>query len=168
MGCDIHMVLERKIGDEWVGMHNYNSPNSEAITLYDWTGENIESNQRRPWVSYRIMDRNYELFGELAGVRTEGSLGNEPRGLPEDMSQLTRVLANEWGQDGHSHSHLSLTEFVAAYAASEDETAKLVEHRLSPTEETSKWFYRIAKLVSGIEIYDQEYESFRICFWFDN
>lgn len=165
MGCDIHMVLERKHGDEWIGMHNYNAPNPAALdtTTFD---DNPPSQYR--WISYKIMGRDYRLFGELAGVRTTGTLGNEPRGIPQNASQLTNALVDEWDSDGHSHSHLSLTEFIAAYAATTDQTPMLVEHRLNPTEETKKWFHNMATLITGLDIYSERYDDYRICFWFDN
>ena len=57
MGCDIHGVFQAKMEDEW---ETINSP-------YNW-------------------ERDYQLFGYLAGVRDRNvySLG-EPRGLPEDF-----------------------------------------------------------------------------------
>ena len=167
MGCDIHMVLERKIKDEWVGVHHYHG--FEAVTL---RGPDIIKSDKKPnpygWIKFKITDRDYRLFGELAGVRTDGTLGNQPQGLPEDASQLTRALADEWGMDGHSHSHLSLTEFAQAYAAAMDQTAQLVEHRLHPTEQTQTWFNDICTLITGFDVYDNKHYDFRICFWFDN
>lgn len=167
MGCDIHMVLERKFGDEWVGMHNYNAPDYKALHINNLIDDGGEP-PKRAWISYKIMQRDYQLFGELAGVRKASSLGNEPRGLPQDASQLTTVMADEWGMDGHSHSHLSLPEFIAAYAASTGQTPTLVEHRLNPTKETSTWFHDIATLITGDDIFDENYNDYRICFWFDN
>ena len=166
MGCDIHMVLERKIKDEWVGVHNYHG--FEAVALRGVGNLTKEKSSLQGWISFRITDRDYQLFGELAGVRTDGTLGNQPQGLPEDASQLTRVSADEWGMDGHSHSYLSLTEFVSAYAAATDQAPQLVEHRLHPTEQTQTWFNDICTLITGFDIYDNRYDDFRICFWFDN
>lgn len=166
MGCDIHMVLERRIRGEWVGMHSYRGIEPNAVDAYSLSEQEVPP--LKSWITYKIMSRNYDLFGELAGVRREGSLGNEPRGLPEDMSQLTRVLSEEWAGDGHSHSHLSLLEFVQAYCASEGTTDKLVAHKLNPTNESSKWFMDVCTKVSGVDIFDEEFDAFRICFWFDN
>lgn len=166
MGCDIHMVLERKIKDEWVGVHHYHGFEAVALRDMDYLAKDKPNPQGR--IPFRITVRDYRLFGELAGVRTDGTLGNEPQGLPEDASQLTRALADEWGMDGHSHSYLSLTKFAQAYAAAMDQTAQLVEHRLHPTEETKQWFKDICTLITGFDIYDNRYDEFRICFWFDN
>lgn len=163
MGCDIHMVLEQKSGDEWVGIHNYRIIEQQAVRM-GFDEQPIPSG----WITWRITDRNYRFFAELAGVRGEGSLGNQPRGLPEDMSQLTRALAEEWGIDGHSHSHLSLIEFIQAYCAAAEETDKLVANKLQPTSESQEWFRNMVGLVTGITIYDEDYDNFRICFWFDN
>lgn len=166
MGCDIHIVLERKVKDQWVGLHNYNAPEPEALDVFVIEGKGKPP--MRSWIRFKIMERNYRLFGELAGVRTDGTLGNEPRGLPSDASQLTTAMSDEWGADGHSHSYLSLPEFIAAYAAATDQTPMLVEHRLNPTDETKKWFLATATFVTGVDIYDDNYDEYRICFWFDN
>lgn len=167
MGCDIHMVLERKFGNEWVGLHSYRGGESAALNVYSGMDE-VPLDNRRPWVTYKITGRDYGLFAELAGVRGESTMGNEPRGLPDNMSQLTAVMADEYGSDGHSHSHLSLTEFVAAYCAATDQSPTLVEHRLNPTRDTKKWFLELCALATGIDIYDDAFDDFRICFWFDN
>lgn len=165
MGCDIHMVLERKSNGTWIGLHNYNTP--ELIALDTSVFDDSPPTQYR-WIAYKIMGRNYTLFGELAGVRTAGTLGNEPRGIPQDASQLTNALVDEWDSDGHSHSHLSLSEFIAAYAAATGESHKFVEHRLSPTVETTDWFHNLVTMITGHNIYDKNYDDYRICFWFDN
>ncbi len=166
MGCDIHMVLERKVKDQWVGLHNYNAPEPKALNVYSMNKD--DPPKLRTWVTFKIRERNYRLFGELAGVRTDGTLGNEPRGLPQDASQLTTAMSDEWDADGHSHSYLSLPEFIAAYAAATDQTPMLVEHRLHPTDETKKWFHHAATFVTGVDMYDDNYDEYRICFWFDS
>ena len=132
MGCDIHMVLERKSNGTWIGLHNYNTP--ELIALDTVVFDDSPPTQYR-WIAYKIMGRNYTLFGELAG---------------------------------HSHSHLSLSEFIAAYAAATGETHKFVEHRLSPTVETTDWLHNLATMITGHNIYDKNYDDYRICFWFDS
>jgi len=166
MGCDIHMVLERKVEDQWVGMHNYRGLMAKALNVFQI--DNSRAPPVEPYISYKIMERNYRLFGELAGVRTDGTLGYEPRGLPSDASQLTTAMSDDWGADGHSHSYLSLPEFIAAYAAATDQTPMLVEHRLNPTKETGKWYFDMCTVVTGTDIYDRDFDNYRICFWFDN
>lgn len=54
-------------------------------------------------------ERWYEAFSRLAGVRGEGP---SPNGLPNDISELAKLEVADWVGDGHSHSHLSLKEFI--------------------------------------------------------
>ena len=37
---------------------------------------------------------------------------DKPRGLPEDISDEMRLLAEDFGQDGHSHSWVSCQELL--------------------------------------------------------
>ena len=55
--------------------------------------------------------RNYELFGILAGVRDRNNDSiDDPRGLPEDVSEVTKKESDRWDEDGHSHSWVTLKE----------------------------------------------------------
>lgn len=91
MGCDIHMVLERKVGDGgWVGVHNF--------PYYQINGGHAIP---------PATDRNYERFAKLAGVRGGGP---DPKGTPEDVSVLAQMEIDSWGSDGHSHSWMSVGE----------------------------------------------------------
>lgn len=73
MGCDIHVHVELKIDGVW---EHYSSP-------YVW--------------------RNYGLFGLLAGVRGYGDFDPivAPRGLPDDITKLTRL---DYLRDHHHHA----------------------------------------------------------------
>lgn len=112
MGADIHMVLERK----W----RSTTGNSEAIEK--WVGVNAF-----PWVkasmyagdtavsghvSWPVTDRNYDLFGDIAGVRRQGPA---PRGIPEDVSDLAMMEIEAWDSDGHSHTWLLLREALPLF-----------------------------------------------------
>ena len=92
MGCDIHWCLEIKTASGWVGLLQSSGSTSRAA------------------------DRNYRFFAELAGVRAyDDEVYPEPKGLPDDISALTRY-AFSIGSWDHSHSWCSVDEFVAAYA----------------------------------------------------
>jgi hypothetical protein len=88
MGCDIHLVLEKRKNGKWVGVDTFQSH------PLDWSSPVARS-------------RNYERFAKLANVRGSGPL---PRGLPPDASDTTILLTDECGSDGHSHSWLPLAE----------------------------------------------------------
>ena len=78
MGCDIHGWIEKKVYDKWV-----------AVGEFRGCG----------------LERNYERFAQLAGVRGEGP---DPKGVPEDVSDTAKFHIDEWGVDGHSHSYMDL------------------------------------------------------------
>tara|TARA_Y100000310_G_C20211786_1_gene591664 strand:- start:157 stop:579 length:423 start_codon:yes stop_codon:yes gene_type:complete len=84
MGCDIHLHTEAKIAGVW---EHLNAPR---------------------------IDRNYELFGFLAGVRVDDppEIIAKPRGLPSNISTVTAFDAKRWGEDGHSHSHINAAEIL--------------------------------------------------------
>lgn len=84
MGCDIHVHVEVKINGKW---HHYNHPR---------------------------LERNYDIFTRMAGVRSEGRGDikpiSAPRGMPEDATFITRYSFNRMGVDAHSASWLSAQE----------------------------------------------------------
>ena len=108
MGCDIHPVLEKKITkngyDIWVGIHAF--PTLQEGEKFHW---------------YKATERHYRLFAKLAGVRGDGP---DPRGLPDDVSDLAYLLLN-YDLDYHSHSWVTAREWIAACYELEDDPAKL-------------------------------------------
>ena len=95
MGCDIHFVVEKKIGDKWVGITTsevYPTPNCSNFV---W----------RPYAA----SRNYIRFAALAGVRGDGP---NKRGVPDDISDLSEYWIDYWDSDGHSHSWGTIEEVV--------------------------------------------------------
>lgn len=74
MGCDIHAVTEVKLGGKWF--------------------------------AYRVceIERNYSLFGIMAGVRQLDTPIIEPTGLPKDISAVTKLCRDRNGADGHTES----------------------------------------------------------------
>lgn len=143
MGCDIHLVLEKhdpELG--WVGIDTF-------------TGH--ESRYTKGYSSPAARERNYKLFAALANVRGDGPL---PKGVPDDASQTTRFLVKDWGSDGHSHSWLPLTEAAAQWNVQRYPA----EAPLDPNSYQAKfpaayWF--------GVDD-DEELDSYRVVFWFDN
>lgn len=112
MGCDIHLFTEvkRKINnvERWV-----NSDYWEINPYYRY-GDDKDLEYERPLNHVSIFrGRNYELFGILADVRGVGNpVISEPKGLPEDVSDVVKEESDRWGIDGHSHSYLTLRELV--------------------------------------------------------
>lgn len=95
MGTDIHSVAQVRKNDNWVTV--------------DTTIDGDE--------------RNYELFGLLAGVRGWSSPISEPRGLPKDF-EINSCQHSFYDQEllieifyigEHSHSYYSLDELKKIY-----------------------------------------------------
>lgn len=77
MGCDITVHFEIKINNEW---HHYSSP---------------------------YIERNYKMFGWLAGVREPQYQQIQVKGISDDLSVVT--LENYKHTLGYSHNHSWLT-----------------------------------------------------------
>jgi hypothetical protein len=142
VGCDIHMVLERRDHEKnrWVGIDTFLGGKAGS---YD-----------APYCFARATSRNYRRFAQLAGVRGDGPA---PLGLPADISETTDWMVRDWGADGHSHSWLPAAD--AARIFFETEWWKDKE----PNAFQKKWpesFY------FGIE--SEHLGDFRLIFWFDN
>lgn len=107
MGCDIHICTEKKRQrrDAWVSCDSRkpdpdyeDDPNATATVF----------------APYIDIDRNYDLFAVLAGVRSRLAIApvSLPRGLPMDVSPETYAEANSWFRDGHSWSWLLVSELL--------------------------------------------------------
>lgn len=156
MGSDIHIVIERKFRDKWVGVRtdagiptlSYNEPG------WDYHAPAVGS-------------RNYGFFGRLAGVR---GVGPAPVGLPADASDLSTAMAVKWGSDGHSHSWLPLEEFAMRWCATDEGfIATMTRERLEGGDAS---YHRLMSKAS-LGVYDgydddDDVADFRVVFWFDN
>lgn len=98
MGCDIHLYIEKKIGGKWIPAQGF-----------------VQTDEDRIDVPYhdRFNDRDYELFGFLAGVRSPENQHFEPKGFPKDASKEVRTRFEVWGCDAHTPSYLTLEELKA-------------------------------------------------------
>ena len=140
MGCDIHLVLERKTDAGWVGLNSFEM-----------------HHDRNAEYSFPIAgDRNYGRFAALAGVRGDGP---QAIGLPDDISALTAELVREWDGDGHSHSWMPLKSAAKIFAETESFGAKRGER--DPIEYYFGVYFDGGRSATSVEDY-------RIVFWFDN
>lgn len=99
MGCDIHMYLEHRKRGAW-----------QAVRATDRPGEKRSDDG----LLIPYWDRNYSLFGILAGVRDDTApMIAEPKGFPDDASRLIRSEFKEWGVDAHTPSWLTAAEIMA-------------------------------------------------------
>ena len=122
MGCDIHMAVERRIGDRWERVLPPESARdpwlvSQAAKAGDdgWMAKWYPKRAEVTWYG----GRNYTLFGVLAGVRDSNVVPiAEPRGLPDDMSPDVVALIEDYDSDDidlgdHSQTWLLLSEILA-------------------------------------------------------
>jgi hypothetical protein len=148
MGCDIHFIIEKRFetsdGNRWIGVFDkYETPRMRTDK------EPVEKPEGfRAWGRDSVFgNRWYAFFAALAGVRGDGP---EPNGLPEDISELAQAIVDEYGEDGHSHSHLPYREFCHRYSVLTGEVFKDAD----------------IEYLSGLN--DSEIDAYRVVFFFDN
>ena len=141
MGCDIHLFVERQ--NKKTGAWEFVSPpqngtkfidgkllEGEVDYRFDWTDESGLDD--RTWFD----DRNYTLFGYLAGVRScptdiPFAEAVAQQGMPDDLSAPMRYIVEEdWKHDGHSHFWGTLGQLLTFFQlacrdASEETLASL-------------------------------------------
>ena len=148
MGCCIHFHIEVKIDDRW---EHYATPNV--------------------W-------RNYALFSLLVNVRNVEPDHrdyveplSQPKGLPNDISAITRIAYKDYEGDAHSASWLSGDEIIKVAK----EIPKLHGRNLTHQRDLEE--------VLGTHLFENSFSEFcnkerddfppelqdvRFVFWFDN
>lgn len=118
MGCDIHTHIEYK-RNIYIGKdENNNAKYEEKWICGDFFTPNAYFGADEDEKKYNLVgfcdDRNYALFSVLANVRNYGNMDyiSQPKGLPEDITEIVKKDADEWDLDGHSHSYLTLKELI--------------------------------------------------------
>lgn len=110
MGCDIHLFVEAKKDGKW-----------ESADSWELDGDYEPPEFKVPYGKRFYDGRNYNLFSILANVRNgygfagcktgEGFVPiSMPKGIPDDASERVSAGSESWGDDGHSHSWLTLRE----------------------------------------------------------
>ena len=133
MGTDIHVHIEYRINGKW---EHYGAPE---------------------------VDRWYELFSVMAGVRGTQTPIVEPRGFPEDASLFT---AWDWeGGDGHNASYLQDQEIVTL--------EEWLEERHKYLESVLNTYIGGCGLIDFLRYDDKDFvppgtDSIRLVFWFDS
>lgn len=111
------------------------------------------------WYTYdRVKQgRNYWLFGKLAGVRGGGSIF-EPKGIPDDISEVTSKELEDWDCDSHTHTWFTKDEMQAIL-----EDVKRESNGLEDI-----FNYQILWQFFVFEEEVQKYEDGRCLIWFDS
>lgn len=128
MGCDIHAHVEIKYKGKW---EHYSVAN---------------------------IDRWYKLFGVMAGVRGDGPSIIAPRGIPEDVSVVTKLEIERWDGDAHTHSWFGKEEL--------SELEKWARTQKQSLEGDILNCYVFGDGIFGEQM--EGVEDVRLVFWFDN
>ena len=115
MGCDIHFYVEKQVNGVWQSADHWEPSES--------TGDEGMSELEAPYKTQYYSGRNYNLFSILADVRNGSGFagcdtGNgfvpldDPRGLPDDVSEEVKAVSDRWEGDGHSHSWFAVSELL--------------------------------------------------------
>ena len=144
MECDIHLHIEIKLNGTW---HHYAAPD---------------------------IQRWYKLFEKMAGVRGElKDAISPPKGMPEDITEVTRYSNFKLQPYAHSHSWLGLDEIVEL----EDWLNEQIEITSNYTDLNLEFgilhTYLFGNSFAGFKRYPEDYENsgiqdVRFVFWFDN
>lgn len=161
MGADIHWVLEFKpVGtDNWIGIF------ADMFTPSPPPNISKDSMFSHGIIHPLLGQRNYDFFAALAGVRGEGP---EPNGIPNNVSDLTHYLIDDWGNDGHSHGYLPAHEFCKIadeHYLQGSLYNESVKHRLKGVPENTFYPMLLLDLYPTLDNQEGEY---RVVFWFDN
>lgn len=99
MGCDIHCYAEtRDKNGKW------------KADLADTFSNGQDDGYDDSDLNSSYDDRNYSLFGLLAGVRRNCEWAFQPKGAPPDASEEVAAVIARWNGDAHTQSWLTLRE----------------------------------------------------------
>jgi len=156
MGCDIHLFTERKRTinnqEKWANVDNW-----KINPYYD----GIEKQEREYELCSAYRHRNYNLFSILADVRNyrENKPISEPKGIPNDVSEIVQIEKDIWEGDGHSHSYFTMKELYDYYEENKSDEDTDLKNLIEVLEGHFKDSYYDK---------DRDCEKYRIVFWFDN
>ena len=167
MGADIHLFLERKMkSGNWACVTNFDAfLHGEGLDGRGATGSDL-------W--FKLGQRDYTLFGALASVRGDGL---EPRGLPDDLSEIVQEEADSWVHDAHSHSWMYADEFADIYhevmfgdeeIEEDNPMHRYYQLTLKEGKDHAVWHF-VNRMCNPMCIEDEDKpHDFRFVFWFDN
>lgn len=166
MGCDIHLLMERRLNGAWVPVNP--KPHEGPIDyLKEWPwGAWTERNQieelaqaalpleeRVPSkAQYWAFGRNYGAFGQLSGVRGYGPPFIEPRGVPFDASP--QVLQEADCVDWHTPGWYTLEELQDG-----------IKRWVHPEKRIKQL---VAEMVKVAKRYKLQPSEVRVVMWYDN
>jgi hypothetical protein len=172
MGCDIHMVLEKRVKvrdrEAWVGVNAF-----PYLTVQVYEREKEGYSTATGSSSWFCDGRNYGLFAALAGVRGEGP---PAKGVPDDASDLALMMIDHWDADGHSHSWMLMDEALPLFLhhGQLGKPGDVVLHAMKAGTEAAiencfDHFWHLDEIYeNGALVGRDKLSDFRLVFWFDN
>jgi len=118
MGTDAHPVIEVKGRNGRWGLRDSKDGRRSSRRRREDRGEDVPYDEwLAEWPDYlnELSERNYALFGVLAGVRwrsVDALFAN--RGFPEDAAKATLKALDAESHEYHSHTHFTVQELLDA------------------------------------------------------
>ena len=173
MGTDIHMYVEYKVDKGKWKPHPDHSNNLNIDSIIH---------------SVNVVNRNYDFFGLLAGVRCDNEV--YAKGLPKNMSEEIKDAYNQWSCV-HNQSYMTLNQFSNTIKKHNAIQKKTENYYLIPDTEETDMFYEwsikksdppaYSTIVSACNAHAAELQidnillgvepskvKHRIIFWFDS
>lgn len=168
MGCDIHPVLEKKVKfedgtEKWVGLHDFPFMVAYKNKLIEGEMDKWELVAAGYNWQPAFDKRNYGRFAALCGVRGEGP---DPKGLPEDASDLTKLRLPENNGDLHSHSWTSLREALEICLKTEYDSENVFLNEKDPRKTNPLSYFFGLDWLEDNE--DDTVDNYRVVYAFDN
>jgi hypothetical protein len=161
MGCDIHVYLEKYTSvngeNKWVNVDHWQINPHFGMD---------DSEREYDHVSF-YWGRNYDLFSILAEVRGSMDPIDDPRGLPEDVTETTRK-EYERGDMVHTASYYTLKE-LKDYLYNNSDNEEIVENLKYFVDRMDNRFKEEFWITNDDQKrYTIKENGFRVVFWFDN
>ncbi len=138
-------------------IHDHIKKYTTDDTNFPWFSDS--SKFPSPYTDQPYIDRNYNLFGALAGVRHPYmDVISGLKGLPNDVSDEICRISDDWGIDGHSHNYLTVKELI------DSNYYKMTDKDLDGVGVGTYFFREVIN--SLLELGDPE--NIRVVFWFYN
>jgi hypothetical protein len=158
MGCDIHAYVEIKTKGKW------------------------------HYGGVAPIGRRYGVFGAMTNGQVRGDdagLGFDPKGLPEDVSEVVKESSDRWDTDVHSHSYLTSAELMKLKDKFDEWSKSPTEPGYEKFKEQDDWYEKEFSLIDrhfplmcwgryrnpahNPKYYSSPFiEDVRLVFWFDN
>lgn len=155
MGTDIHFFVEAYADGKWHSVDKWLMPNKHDDFI------------RVPMDKCYYINRNYYLFGYLAGLRCEleDALAL-PRGLPPGLSHEVLTCYLDWESNAHSESYYLLSELLSVTKKLERRCNYFVEVTLEKMKEINPEKYGSGQVAEESNM--RKEDRIRCVFWFDS